>query len=143
MNDANTIDRGVRRRRGLMGTTMILAMAALAAADTLYDNASTWRLVDFVRVGAILVIALILSLRSTSAFSLVARDRKLDDELTRANRADAARWGFWALMVALMATFVASFYFASLRLSDVAPMVMVIGAAAAGLRFVTLERRGE
>lgn len=142
MNNAVQDDPGVARRRGLGGVTMILVMAALAAADTLYGRAGDWRVVDFARVGAILLIALILSLRTTSAFSFHGRDRRLDDELTRANRMDAARWGFWALFCAVFLAFVASF-FAALRLSDIAPMVLVVGAAAAGWRFVTLERRGE
>jgi hypothetical protein len=92
-------------------------------------------------VGAILLLALVVAVRSTTSFSLSARVPALDDELTRANRASAAGWGFWALFGALVAAFAASLVW-PLRVTDIAPLVLVIGAAVAGLRFIVLERAG-
>ncbi|PZO48332.1 MAG: hypothetical protein DCF16_16465 [Alphaproteobacteria bacterium] len=140
MNDKT--DPGIFRRKEITGLAFYVVAAGLLAADVLYGRDGAWRFVDFVRVGAILFLALVLALRSTTAFSLWRRNRTLDDELTRANRAAAARWGFWALMLALLVAFIASFAVA-LRISDVVPLIFFAGAAAAGLRFVTLERRAE
>jgi hypothetical protein len=142
MNDEAMRDPSERRRRALMGAVLILVMAGFAAVDALAPRAGEWRVIDGLRVGAILLLALIVAVRATTSFSLVARTPALDDELTRANRASAAGWGFWALLVALVAAFAASF-FLHLHVVDVAPAVLVIGAAAAGLRFVHLERSGE
>jgi hypothetical protein len=121
---------------------MLLVMTTVAAADALTAHGAQWRLVDGVRVGAVLFLALVLALRATTSFSLLPRNPALDDELTRANRASASAWGFWALFGALIVAFAASF-FARLQVVEVAPAVVVCGAAVAGLRFVWLERQGE
>jgi hypothetical protein len=142
MNDEAMRDPSERRRRALTGSVLILVMAGVAAVDALAAHAEQWRLVDGVRVGAILLLALVVALRSTTSFTLMRRVPALDDELTRANRASAAAWGFWALFAALILAFAASF-FLHLHVAEVAPAVLVIGAAAAGLRFVWLERQGE
>lgn len=141
MNDEAMRDPSERRRRALMGAVMILAMAGFAAADVLTARAGDWRAIDGVRVGAILLLALLVAVRSTTSFTLSTRTPALDDELTRANRASAAGWGFWALMAGLIAAFAASF-FVHLHVFEVAPAVLTIGAGVAGLRFIWLERAG-
>jgi hypothetical protein len=141
VNDEAMRDPSERRRRALMGAVFIMALAAIAAVDALAPRAGDWRLIDGVRVGAILLLALVVAVRSTTSFSLSARVPALDDELTRANRASAAGWGFWALFGALVAAFAASLVW-PLRVTDIAPLVLVIGAAVAGLRFIVLERAG-
>ena len=142
MADAAQPDPSRRRRRALTAGAMLLLITAFAASETIASHGGAWRLVDAVRVGAVLVLALVISLRSTTSFTLMRRNPALDDELTRANRASAAAWGFWALFGALLAAFAASF-FAHLHVVEIAPAVLVTGAAAAGLRFVYLERKGE
>ncbi len=141
MNDEAMRDPTERRRRALMGAVLILVMAGFAAVDALWLRAGDWRLIDGVRVGAILLLALVVALRSTGSFALGARAPALDDELTRANRASAAAWGFWALMAGLIVAFAASFAWAP-SVSELAPGLLVIGAATAGLRFIWLERSG-
>jgi hypothetical protein len=97
--------------------------------------------VDFARLAAIVLLAMVLSLRSTTAFSLIGRNTVLDDELTRANRASAARFGFWALLIGVLvciaASFVEVFSFAA-----VGPLLLAVGAVSAALRFAALEGRG-
>jgi hypothetical protein len=132
-----------RRRRGaLTAATLIMLMSAGAAVDALAEHAGAWRLIDFVRLAAILLLALVVSVRSTTNFSLARRVPALDDELTRANRASAATWGFWSFFVALLAAYGATLAL-PVALQELAPAVLVCGAGAAGLRFVFLERRGE
>lgn len=130
-----------RRRRAMIGGTGIL-LISIAAASTAFDAApAEWRLVDFARLAAIVLLALVLSLRATTAFSLIGRNTVLDDELTRANRASAARFGFWALLIGVLicigASFIEAFSFAA-----VGPLLLAVGAVSAALRFAALEGRG-
>jgi hypothetical protein len=141
MTKADKVDPSERRRGALTMALLILLMACFAAIDALGSHDWKWRLIDQVRVGAIMVLALVVSLRSTTAFSLRPRNPALDDELTRANRARAAAWGFWAFFVALMGAFAASFFW-PIRLGETLLVVLVFGAAAAAMRFVALERMG-
>ncbi|MBX3431207.1 MAG: hypothetical protein KF779_16595 [Hyphomonadaceae bacterium] len=142
MVEAKQRDPSLRRRRTLTASAAVLLMAAGGAAEAVASHDGQWRLIDWVRVGAVLFLALVISLRATTSFSLRARDPALDDELARANRASAAAFGFWALFACMAAAFVGSFFF-ELRVVEIAPTALVIGAAAAGLRFVLLERQGE
>ncbi|MGD9814606.1 MAG: hypothetical protein AB7Q23_14670 [Hyphomonadaceae bacterium] len=142
MNDEAMRDPSERRRRALMGAVLILVMAGFAAVDALASHDGAWRSIDVVRVGAILLLALVVAVRSTTSWWFGPRVAALDDELTLANRASAAAWGYWALFAALIAAFAGSFFF-PLRVAEIAPAVLVTGAAASGLRFVWLERQGE
>lgn len=139
---AATQDPAVRRRRALAAAVMILIMAGAAAVDVLVERADAWRAIDYVRLAAILVMALVISVRATTSMTLLPRVPALDDELTRANRASAAIWGFWTFFLVLVAAFVAS-QLLPVTLQELAPMVLVCGTAIAGLRFVLLERAGE
>jgi hypothetical protein len=142
MAEAEKRDPSERRRRSLVVAMMVLLAVGGGALDrAIFEHAGHWRLVDYVTVGALMLLALIIAVRSTTNFTLRARNPALDDELTRANRADAARWGYWVLMLALLGLFLANFRW-RLGLADIAPMVLVAGAAAAGMRFAYLERRG-
>jgi hypothetical protein len=134
-------DPSERRRRALIAVVLILIMAGTAAVDALSEHAGALRLVDGARLAAVLLLSLVVSLRATTSFTLKRRDAALDDELTRANRASAATWGFWALMLTALAMAVASALW-PVGLVELAPGVMVLGAAVAGLRFIFLERRG-
>lgn len=118
---------------------MLLAGAFTAFTDVAPGD---WRGVDITRAAGFVLLAIVLSVRSTSSFSLIGRNSVLDDELTRANRASAARYGFWALMLGVLASFVASIWL-PLTLAEVAPVLVALGAAATTLRFVVLERSGD
>jgi hypothetical protein len=112
------------------------------AANALAERQGALRLVDYVRIGGVVMMATAVALRSTTSFRFTARNPQLDDELARANRASAAQTGFWALMAASAAAFVAA-RAGLATLSEAAPLLLVTGAVAAGLRFTFLEARGE
>ena len=141
MNDEAMRDPSERRRRALIAAVLLMIMAGTAAVDALSEHADALRLIDGVRLAAVLLLSLVVPIRATTNFSLRRREPALDDELTRANRASAAAWGFWALMLASLALAVARVLW-PVGLVDLAPGMIVIGAAAAGLRFVFLERAG-
>jgi hypothetical protein len=127
-----------RRRTILAGAAMLLIV--FAGYMTLTPS-ETWRAVDIVRTSAFLLLAVIVALRSTTAFSLIGRNPVLDDELTRANRASAARVGFWAFLLTAIACFGASL-FEAVSATQIIPLLIGVGAMAAALRFAVLEGRG-
>ena len=136
-----TRDPSERRRRVMTVSMLYLVVLGGGALVMLWAPRDHWRPVDLVRIGGILSLALVLGLRATTNFRFTPRNPALDDELTRANRASAAGWGYWALMLALPALFVANFYW-PMTLAETLPLLIVLGGVAAGLRFVLLERRG-
>lgn len=138
---SNPKDPADRRRRTLIAATLIMFVIGGAILQTASEHGDHWRTVDFVKVGSLLLLAFVLGLRSTTSIRLTKRNPALDDELTRANRASAAGWGFWILMLGLLALFVANF-FEPMRVAETLPLLIVIGAATAGIRFAFLERRG-
>ncbi len=66
----------------------------------------------------------------------------LDDESTRAHRAQAYGWGFWALALCILALYVTS-PFVHLELGEIAHILLSIAVAVPALRFVMLERRAD
>jgi hypothetical protein len=136
------LDPSRRRRRVLIAGTTLLVIFAVAAANALAERQGAWRLVDYIRVGGLGVMATAIALRSTTSLRFTPRNPELDDELARANRASAAQTGFWALMAATALAFI--FARAGLMtLTEAAPLLLVTGAVGAGLRFTFLEGRGE
>ena len=98
--------------------------------------------VEIVRMVGFCALVIVLTLRSTTAFSLVGRNAELDDELTRANRAAAAQAGFLAAILGGVAALIASL-FVALSATEVLPFVLMLGAFVAAVRFARLEKRGE
>lgn len=127
-----------RRRRALVSALIILFVVG-GGAIAAVSGTTHWRSVDFVRMGAILFLSFLLAARATTSLRFTPRNPALDDELTRANRANAAAWGFWILMIGLLGLFAASFV-EPIGVQEAAPLLIIAGAAAAGLRFVFLER---
>ena len=66
----------------------------------------------------------------------------LDDEATRAHRAQAYAWGFWALAACVAALYVAA-PFVHLALGEIAHILLSVAVAVPALRFVMLERRAD
>ncbi len=122
------------RRRGLLLATLVLLLIGGSIVAAVSESVSV------VNVGALAVLAALLGARTTTSFRIGGRDPALDDELTRANRAKAALAGFGAAMAAAIGALIAS-YFTSLQSTQAALLVLVAGAAAAGLRFGLLEAR--
>jgi hypothetical protein len=120
---------------------MLVLFGAAAATSFSEMTQGSARLVDVVRLVGFLALALLLSIRATTSFSLLGRNPVLDDELTRANRASAARAGYWAMIIGNAAALVGSML-TPISLVAVAPLLIAMGAAAAALRFAVLERRG-
>lgn len=140
---ANPERRTQRRRRVVMAGAIMLLLVSLqvyALATPVTEGAP--RAVDIVRTVGFAGLALVLALRSTTAFSLFGRDARMDDELVQANRANAAKWGYLTLMLGALAILGVSL-FAPLRAIDVLPMLLMLGAFVPAVRFVRLERRGE
>ncbi|QGZ93239.1 hypothetical protein [Terricaulis silvestris] len=136
----NNPEKTVTRRRRAVTAGAAVLLAVFATAMTVAP-AETLRNVDIVRTIGFVVLALVLAVRSTTAFSFVGRNAVLDDELTRANRASAALVGFWSMFVAALAVLVASF-FETVAPMQIIPVIIGIGAVTAALRFVVLEGRG-
>lgn len=141
---AKLIDLASRRRRAILAGAAILLITIGGIYTSLDERGAdaAMRAVDWVRLAAFLILALVLALRSTTSFSFLGRNPVLDDELTRANRASAARVGFWALMLGVIAAYVAA-AFEPLNVREVAPLLVALGASAATLRFAILEGRGD
>jgi hypothetical protein len=127
-----------RRRAVTAGAAVLLGVFATAMTVT---PADTLRNVDIVRTAGFVVLALVLAVRSTTAFSFAGRNAVLDDELTRANRASAARVGFWAMFLAALVMLAVSF-FETVTPMQIIPVLIGAGAVSAALRFVVLEGRG-
>jgi uncharacterized membrane protein len=127
-----------RRRAVTAGAAVLLAVFATAMTVT---PADTLRNVDIVRIAGFVVLALVLAVRSTTAFSFAGRNAVLDDELTRANRASAALVGFWAMFVAAIVVLAVGF-FETVTPMQIIPVLIGVGAVTAALRFVVLEGRG-
>jgi|CXWL01.1.fsa_nt_gi hypothetical protein len=122
-----------RRTAVLISALVVLLLGvALTAAEPVPPSA--------VKTGMILVLALLLAARATTSVRFGRRNRALDDELTRANRAKAALAGFVATLSAAAGVLAATF-FVPLQAYQVALVLLVAGSAAAGVRFVFLEAR--
>ena len=132
----------VRRGRIRAGAIVLLliTLQLLSLSSPIQEGAA--RLVDIVRLAAFCLLVLVLALRSTTAFSFFGRSPELDDELSRANRAAAAKTGYLAAMFGGVAALVASL-FVSLSVLEILPLVLLLGAFAAAIRFARLEKRGE
>lgn len=132
-------DKSTKRRRAvLVGAAVLCGVFATAMTVT---PADTLRNVDMVRIAGFVMLSLVLALRSTTAFSFVGRNAVLDDELTRANRASAARVGFWAMFLAALVMLGVSFV-ESVKVMQLLPVLIGAGAVSAAFRFATLEGRG-
>ncbi|MEZ5938001.1 MAG: hypothetical protein R3C52_07250 [Hyphomonadaceae bacterium] len=133
--------RARRRRRSLMAALAILIMTALQVLTFRREvlEAGSIRLVDAVQLAGFVVLALVLALRSTTAFRMPWRRPELNDELVVHNRGSAARWGFWALVVCGLAALVATYAF-HVSGYDTLPFLVTIGVGAAAARFAFLER---
>lgn len=140
-SDIETADRLSRRRARMLPFLAVLFLTQQAAYFSQPD--SGMRAVDHVKIGAwvVLSIVLVLVLATGGSWFRPKRVRALmDDEVTRANRAEAFRIGFLATMAgAILLYFVSQFEPMSGR--EAIHIVTTVGIAAALLRFGFLERR--
>jgi hypothetical protein len=141
-SDIETADRLSRRRARALPLFALLFISQQASfiAARVEDGART---VDTVKISAWLVLSIVmLLLLTTGGFWFKPRPVRqlLDDEVTRANRADALRLGFLATMAAGIATYVLTL-FGTVTGREAVHLMMTVGIAAALLRLAFLERR--
>ncbi len=134
-------DPTIRRRRAIVAGALVFVLIGLGSLQSMSHHDEAWRLVDIIKIGSLMALAVVLSLRSTTGFRITPRDPALEDELTQANRANAAQTGFWAMIAATVLAFVAGLN-SDLTLAETAPLILGVGAISAAARFVILERRG-
>ena len=135
-------DRLSRRRARMLP---ILAVFYLAQQVAFFNTPPGERLVDHFRIGAwALLSAVLLTALVTGGFWLRKPELRamLNDELSRAHRADALRVGFILAMIAGIVLYVVG---TAVALSDreVIHLIVSVGIGAALIRFGMLERRGD
>ena len=97
-----------------------------------------------VKISAWLVLSVVLlAALATKGFWLQPKEVRdlIDDENTRANRAEAMRWGFLFAMGAAIGVYLLTMFDPSVTARDAVHMVMTFGLAAALIRWGILERR--
>jgi hypothetical protein len=140
-SDIETADRLTRKRARMLPFLAIIFLTQQAAYFA--DTNPQARMVDHVKVGAWLVLSVVLLLLLATGGALLrpkAVRALMDDEVTRANRAEAFRIGFLVTMIVGI-----GLYF----LDQVAPMpgretihiLVTAGIATALIVFGALERR--
>ena len=112
---------------------------ALVATEQITLNGG--RLVDQVRVGAFVFMALALMLFVLTGGRSARRYPELNDELVRANRASALRLGYVSVMLALIGVYVAMLL-TPIDVQKYLPLLVAFGVVVPSLRFAMLERVG-
>jgi hypothetical protein len=140
-SDIETADRLTRRRARMLPFLAIIFLTQQIAYFA--DADARMRMVDHVKVGAWLLLSVVLLLAlATGGFWFKPKSVRalMDDEVTRANRAESFRIGFLVTMIAGI-----GLYF----LDQLAPMsgreavhiLVTIGIATALIMFGALEKR--
>ena len=141
-SEIETADRLSRTRARMVLALAVIFISQQAAfiAGRIEDDART---VDHVKIGAWLVLSIVLLLvLATGGAWLRPRNVRalMEDEITRANRAEAFRLGFLATMIAGILLYVVTL-FEPVAGRDAIHILMSIGLVAALIRFGMLERR--
>jgi hypothetical protein len=140
-SDIETADRLTRRRARMLPFLAIIFLSQQAAYFA--DSHPQVRMVDHLKVGAWLVLSIVLlAALATGGFWFRPRRVRalMDDEVTRANRAEAFRIGFLVTMAAAIALYFFD-QFEPMSGREAIHILMTIGIATALLRFGFLERR--
>lgn len=138
--NAELADQLTRRRARIMP---VLAMFLVIQQSAYFANGGGSRLVDHVRIGAWVVMSLVVLLVLTTGgfwFRKAAVRAMIEDETTRANRADALSFGFVVAMLTAIACYVLQAVWL-VTVGEVLHLTVSAGLIAALLRFSILERR--
>jgi hypothetical protein len=131
-----------RRRARILPVLAIIYLTQQASYITMRSGPAD-RPVDAVKISAWLVLsAVLLAAIATKGFWLQPREVRamIDDEVTRANRSDAMRFGFvFAMLTCIVVYFITMFEPVNGR--DAVHIVMSDGLGAALIRWGWLERR--
>jgi cytochrome b561 len=143
---AGEIAERAQRRRNRMLWVPILFFIWQGAYFSGFAKAHTpVRAVELVSLGSHLFLGVVLLVLLATGggwrYSKAVR-AVLDDEATRAHRAQAYAWGFWALALCILALYAAS-PFVRLELGEVAHILLSVAVAVPALRFLMLERRAD
>jgi len=139
-------ERAQRRRNRMLWLAPMLFFIWQGAFFSSYAAPHTpLRTVELVSLGSHLFLALVLLfLLATGGgwrHGKVVR-ALLDDEATRAHRAQAYAAGFWALALCALALYAAA-PFVQLATGEIAHILLSVAVAVPALRFVMLERRAD
>lgn len=140
-SDIETADRLTRKRARMLPFLAILFLSQQAAYFA--DSHPQVRMVDHVKVGAWLVLSIVLLLfLATGGFWLKPKNVRalMEDEVTRANRAEAFRIGFLVTMIAAVALYFLD-QFEPMQGREAIHILVTIGIATAVIAFGMLERR--
>lgn len=144
-SDFQTAERLSKRRARAIPALAVIFISQQAAFLSDMPQPGATRAVDVIRVSAwmILSIVMLLSLWSNGFWLRSKAIRALlDDEATRAHRANAMSLGFLCAMLAAIAIYMLSMVEA-IHVREALHIVVSIGIAAAMLRFGYLERRAD
>ena len=133
-------DRLSRRRARMMP---LLAVIFIAQQASYFSQPDSARLVDHVKIGAwvVLSIVLVLALATGGFWLKPKRVRQLmEDDTTRANRASALSLGFLVTMAAALLLYGLTLY-EPISGREAIHLLTTVGIAAGLLRFAFLERR--
>jgi hypothetical protein len=140
-SDIETADRLTRRRARMLP---FLAIIFLTQQVSYFAEADARvRMVDHVKVGAWLLLSVVLLLAlATGGFWFKPRNVRalMDDEVTRANRAEAFRIGFLITMIAGIALYFLD-QFVPVSGREAIHVLVTVGIATALIAFGALERR--
>jgi hypothetical protein len=143
ISDIETADRLSRRRaRGLPFLALVFILQQVSYfTGTVQDGA---RAVDQVRIGAWLVLTIVLLLYLATGGSWLQRRSVralMNDEVSSANRQEGMRAGFLAAMIGGVVIYALT-WFDQMTGRETVHLIITVGIAAALLRFGFLERRG-
>lgn len=141
--DTEIADRLVRRRAQTMPMMAMIFIAQQASyfSGTRMDEGR--RLVNYIAIGGYTAMSIVLlfGLAAGSGWFRSAHVRALvNDEGTRANRANALSWGFVATMIGAIGLYLLSL-FEPIGVREAIHILMTIGIAMGLLRFGMLEKR--
>lgn len=142
--DTELAERWSRRRARFM---LVSAILFITMQVSHYGQFNGTRLVDQVKVSAWFVwaIALLAVLATGGGIGALFRDRKvrdlMNDESTRAHRASAFAWGFWAAMIGTILLYGVTMIDPTTTARDAIHLILTFGVGVAILRFGILEKR--
>jgi cation transport ATPase len=139
--DTENADRYTRRRARVL---IVSAIFFIAMQGTHYGQFHGSRLVDQFKISAWFVwaIALLAILASGGGFFKGREIRALmNDESTRAHRAEAFAWGFWAAMIGAILLYGLTMIEPATSAREAIHLILTFGVGVAILRFGRLEMR--
>ena len=131
-----------RRARMLLPLAIIFLSQQAAFFSTV--NSPAPHSAYAVKISAWLVLSIVLlAALATKGFWLQPREVRdlIDDENTRANRAEAMRWGFLFSMGTAIGVYALALFDTSLTARDAVHLVLTVGLLAALVRWGVLEKR--